>query len=200
MDGRLIPRIPWLRVLLGGIVFVTAIALAFLIGAELMRQVTVPGAMTAAIVLIMLALFGKGLTQDNRAAWASYLVSLGIFGTFLGITVALLSFDPRAVEQSVPELLSGMQIAFISSAVGLFLSLMLRWKNVSGTVRGPASEGRSARDIYAQLTLLRKESKDAAERIRQSLDHLAETLTEDDRAASKHLKEIAEGVKRQDRP
>ena len=68
--------------------------------------------MTATIVLIMLLLFGKGLTQDNRAAWASYLVSLGIFGTFLGITVALLRFDPRAVEQSVPDLLSGMQIAF----------------------------------------------------------------------------------------
>ena len=165
-----------------------------------MRQVTVPGVMTATIVLIMLFLFGKGLTQGNRAAWASYLVSLGIFGTFLGITVALLSFDPRAVEQSVPDLLSGMQIAFISSGVGIFLSLMLRWKNVSGTVRGVASEGRTARDIYAQLTLLRKESKDAAERIRQSLDHLAETLTEDDRAASKHLEEIAEGVKRQDRP
>lgn len=72
-DGRLIPKIPWLRVLLVGIVFVTALALAFLIGAGLMRQVTVPGAMTAAIVLIMLALFGKGLTQGSRAAWASYL-------------------------------------------------------------------------------------------------------------------------------
>ena len=134
--------------------------------------------MTAAIVLIMLALFGKGLTQDNRAAWASYLVSLGIFGTFLGITVALLSFDPRAVEQSVPDLLSGMQIAFISSAVGIFLSLVLRWKNVSGTVRGAASEGRTAGDIYAQLTLLRKESKEGAEQIKQSLDHFAETLAE----------------------
>ena len=141
-------------------------------------QITVPGAMTAGIVLIMLVLFGKGLTQDNRAAWASYLVSLGIFGTFLGITVALLSFDPRAVEQSVPDLLAGMQIAFISSAVGIFLSLVLRWKNVSGTVRGAASEGRTAGDIYAQLTLLRKESKEGAGQIKQSLDHLAETLAE----------------------
>ena len=183
------------------IVFVTAIALVFWISAGLTPlQVTVPGVMTATIVLIMLLLFGKGLTQDNRAARASYLVSLGIFGTFLGITVALLSFDPRAVEQSVPDLLSGMQVAFISSAVGIFLSLVLRWKNVSGTERGAASKGRTAGDIYAQLTLLRKESKDAAERIRQSLDHLAETLAEDDRAASKHLEEIAEGVKRQDQP
>ena len=198
----MIPSFPRLGVLVKGIVFfVAAIALAFWIGTGLMRlEVTVPGVITATIVLIMLFLFGKGLAQDNRVAWASYLVSLGIFGTFLGITVALLSFDPRAVEQSVPNLLSGMQIAFISSAVGIFLSLMLRWKNVSGVVRGGGSEGRTAGDIYAQLTLLRKESKDAAERISQSLDHLAETLAEDDRAASTHLKEIAEGVKRRDQP
>lgn len=71
-----------------------------------------------------------------------------------------------------------MQIAFISSAVGIFLSLVLRWKNVSGTVRGAASEGRTAGDIYAQLTLLRKESKEGAEQIKQSLDHFAETLAE----------------------
>ena len=194
----MIPRIPRLGVLVEGITVVAAIALAFWLGAVLLSlRVTVPGVMTATIVFIMLLLFATGLTQDDRAAWASYLVSLGIFGTFLGITVALLRFDPRAVEQSVPDLLSGMQIAFISSAVGIFLSLMLRWKNVSGTARGAASEGRTARDIYAQLTLLRKESKDDAERIRQSLDHLAETLAENDRAAPKHVEEIAEGVKRQ---
>ena len=90
--------------------------LAFRIAAGLMPQVNVSDVMTGTIVLIMLYLFRRGLTKDNRGAWASYLVSLGIFGTFLGITVALLSFDTRAVEQSVPDLLSGMQIAFISSA------------------------------------------------------------------------------------
>jgi len=77
-----------------------------------------------------------------------------------------------------------MQIAFISSAVGIFLSLVLRWKNVSGRARGAASEGRTAGDIYTQLTLLRKESKEGAEQIKQSLDRFAETLAELDGRAN----------------
>jgi uncharacterized phage infection (PIP) family protein YhgE len=175
---------------------------------------------TTVIVLVMLGLFAQALRKaDNRSSWASYLVSLGIFGTFLGITVALWNFDARSVEESVPDLLSGMQIAFISSALGILLSLILRWQSVTGTVAG-ADEGKTADDIFmvlkghtsllesvktalvgdgdttliTQLKLLRGESKDGAERIREALDHFAKTLAENN---SKAFIEALEGAVRE---
>jgi hypothetical protein len=175
--------------------------------------------MTAIIVLIMLGLFFAALSKDNRSSWASYLVSLGIFGTFLGITVALLSFDAGSIEESVPDLIGGMQVAFMSSAVGIFLSLILRWQIVANPAGG-ATEGKSADDIYVvlrdhtklleslktalvgdgdttlitQLRLLRQESKDGADGVRASLDHFAETLAENN---SKAFIEALEGAVRE---
>ena len=153
------------------------------------------------LMLVMLGVFLRGRSAANRSAWASYLVSLGIFGTFLGISVALLSFDARAVEQSVPDLLAGMKVAFISSSWGIFLALVLRWRSLQITEAG-AAEGKNADDIFAvmqghtalleslknalvgdgdttlitQLRLLRQESKDNAARISDRLEHFAETL------------------------
>lgn len=175
--------------------------------------------LTGLIVLVMLGLFVAAWGRDNRASWASYLVSLGIFGTFLGITVALLSFDASSVEESVPDLLSGMQIAFVSSALGIFLSLILRW----GTVSAPtaeSAEGKTADDIYlvlrehsehlgalntalvgdgdttllTQLKLLRQESKDGSKAIRESLDEFGRTLAENN---SKAFIEALEGAVRE---
>ena len=45
---------------------------------------------------------------------------LGIFGTFLGILIGLLQFNPSDISSSVPSLLGGMRIAFITSVTGLF--------------------------------------------------------------------------------
>jgi MFS family permease len=140
-----------LGIVVEGVAIIAAIAAAFWIGVGWSPiEVTVSMMITAVIVVFMLYLFGKALKKDNRTAWASYLVSLGIFGTFLGITVALLSLGTGAVEESVPDLLGGMQIAFISSAVGILLSLILRWKDVSTTVRGSGRE-KTAADIHDVL-------------------------------------------------
>ena len=173
-----------------------------------MQMSVISIALTAFIVMVMLALFVRALSATDRSPWASYLVSLGIFGTFLGIAIALFSFDPGSVEESVPDLLSGMQIAFISSAVGIFFALILRWKNVAATV-SEAAEGKTADDIFrvlrdhtnlleslkaalvgdgdttliTQLRLLRQESKDGADRISDSLDNFAETLAENNSKA-----------------
>jgi multisubunit Na+/H+ antiporter MnhG subunit len=43
------------------------------------------------------------------------LTTVGIFGCFLGIAVALLKFDAGHVSTSVPELLEGVKTAFWAS-------------------------------------------------------------------------------------
>lgn len=53
-------------------------------------------------------------------------VSLGIFGTFLGVFVGLQGFDVTNIQASVPELLAGLKMAFITSVFGLGASLLLK--------------------------------------------------------------------------
>lgn len=54
------------------------------------------------------------------------LTSLGILGTFVGISYALFEFDTRNLDNSISSLLDGMKTAFITSAIGITLSIVLK--------------------------------------------------------------------------
>ncbi len=54
------------------------------------------------------------------------LTSLGIFGTFLGITIGLFHFDVNNVDNSISDLLNGMKTAFITSLIGMALSIFIK--------------------------------------------------------------------------
>lgn len=55
------------------------------------------------------------------------LTSLGIFGTFFGIVLALLGFDGvDNIKEQIDVIISGMQTAFITSVEGLLLSIILK--------------------------------------------------------------------------
>lgn len=53
---------------------------------------------------------------------------LGVLGTFIGVTIGLLNFDPspEEIQKSVIHLLGGMTTAFFTSIVGMSISLYLR--------------------------------------------------------------------------
>lgn len=51
--------------------------------------------------------------------------TLGVLGTFLGITKGLLSFDTDDLNTSIPLLLNGLKTAFFTSLEGMFGSLIL---------------------------------------------------------------------------
>jgi len=54
-------------------------------------------------------------------------ISLGIFGTFLGIYLGLRNFDTSDINRSIPELLEGLKTAFMTSLFGMFFSLLLKY-------------------------------------------------------------------------
>lgn len=56
----------------------------------------------------------------------SLVSTLGVLGTFFGITVGLLDFDSKDLEGSIPELLDGLKTAFFTSLAGMISSLFLR--------------------------------------------------------------------------
>ena len=59
----------------------------------------------------------------NSANFAS---TLGVFFTFFGIFAGLLFFDTNDIESSVPNLLEGMKTAFITSIIGMAISMYFK--------------------------------------------------------------------------
>ena len=55
----------------------------------------------------------------------SFISTLGVLGTFWGITVGLLDFNSNDLGTSIPELLDGMKTAFFTSLAGMIGSLCL---------------------------------------------------------------------------
>jgi len=86
--------------------------------------------------LILSAIFGifmllfayKDYTSyktDNHQDYKSIIISLGVLGTFVGIFIGLYGFDTTSIKDSVPILLEGLKTAFITSIIGMFLSIFL---------------------------------------------------------------------------
>ena len=73
------------------------------------------------------------LNQKNKIfekrRWVEQLPSivstLGVIGTFLGITLGLTDFDPQKIDESIPTLLEGLKTAFFTSLAGMTGSLFL---------------------------------------------------------------------------
>lgn len=59
-------------------------------------------------------------------AFPSIVSTLGVFGTFLGITIGLAGFDVSDLTRSIPILLGGLKTAFYTSLCGMGGSLLLR--------------------------------------------------------------------------
>ncbi|MGM9869016.1 MAG: hypothetical protein ACI30R_05265 [Sodaliphilus sp.] len=51
--------------------------------------------------------------------------TLGVLGTFIGITKGLLSFDTNDLDKSIPLLLEGLKTAFFTSLLGMLGSMTL---------------------------------------------------------------------------
>lgn len=70
----------------------------------------------------------KNLINEKRR-WIEILPSiistLGVLGTFYGITDGLLGFDTSNIDASIPELLDGLKTAFFTSLAGMIGSLVL---------------------------------------------------------------------------
>lgn len=84
------------------------------------------------------------------------LTSLGILGTFVGIVAGLLHFDTNDIDASIGPLLAGLKTAFITSLVGIALSII--YKIMSATPlcnrsqRGQPDEAINITHLYLAIT------------------------------------------------
>ena len=92
---------------------------------------------TLLILAIMLAVgipfyhipFNKKLKEDPTQEFdePQAIASLGVLGTFIGISYSLLKFNSGDIEASVPALLGGMRTAFITSVLGMIWSMSMKY-------------------------------------------------------------------------
>lgn len=95
---------------------------------------------------------GKGHAFVNYSA--TLLTSLGILGTFIGIVVGLLDFDPDKIDESIGFLLAGLKTAFITSLVGMSASIVFKvLGSMSLFIKTEETElqGIGADDIYRAI-------------------------------------------------
>ena len=129
------------------------------------------------------------------------LTTLGIFGCFTGIAIALLDFDTRNINESVPQLLNGVKTAFWASVTGVLGALTIKFRHRFSKEPIQVSEGEpksaSLEDVVlsinslrksiagendtsliSQFKLMRQEQNDNATLMRKSLDDFAEKVSE----------------------
>jgi methyl-accepting chemotaxis protein len=80
---------------------------------------------TIVIVAMILILFVRSMFPNSKRNFKNEIVSLGVFGTFVGISIGLFHFDVTHLKESMPLLLEGLKTAFITPGVGIFFSIIL---------------------------------------------------------------------------
>lgn len=81
------------------------------------------------ICLVLVIKFKKSdkLLANRRIVeyFPTFVSTLGVLGTFYGITVGLLAFDTADLDKSIPGLLDGLKTAFFTSLAGMIGSMIL---------------------------------------------------------------------------
>ena len=77
------------------------------------------------ITILLSPFILKYVLSNNKIS--NLVLTLGITGTFLGVFIGLLNFDTNNIESSVPELLDGLKIAFLTSLAGLIANILIKY-------------------------------------------------------------------------
>lgn len=158
------------------------------------------------IVAIMLALFVVDLVSflmRNRFRHRDFktsIVSLGILGTFIGVTIGLYDVNIEeatnpdvSLASSLPTLIGGLKIAFLTSVAGISLSVLLsvfqRFADASQT----STEQENLRGILVETTALREGLLKMIETGNQDLKQIADDTAVVKTEVVETKKALAEG-------
>ncbi len=156
-----------------------------------------PTVVIGVFTLLLIMMFAAALVETARGHASAFalsmptlLTTLGILGTFLGIAIGLLRFDVSQVEYSIPTLLDGLKLAFITSIVGIALSAVLRLVQVlsSGSGRVVDASGPPAHLTADQRQLELAEAQLAATRsLNEGLSRFDQRLNQTMETHHQHL-------------
>ena len=75
----------------------------------------------------ILYFFLKEKQYSKESVLGNIASTIGVLGTFVGISIGLWKFNPNDITSSVPLLLSGMKIAFATSIIGMAASIFMKY-------------------------------------------------------------------------
>ncbi len=67
----------------------------------------------------------KTFKSGQHINYKHVIVSIGVLGTFVGIVWGLWNFNTQNIGASVPQLLEGLKLAFLTSILGMVVSIFL---------------------------------------------------------------------------
>jgi hypothetical protein len=102
------------------------------------------------LMLFLAAQDWRSFRHGQHIDYKSMIVSLGILGTFSGIVIGLWQFDTTDIEGSVPKLLDGLKLAFLTSIFGIGISWVLSWLQAQPEPN-PETDTSLLNDIKQQL-------------------------------------------------
>ena len=110
------------------------------------------------------------ITYESRAATLS---TLGVLGTFFGITWGLMGFNADDLDNSIPILLGGLKTAFFTSLAGMLCSLVYNaiLNHIYDVFEAslPSSQDESVAKICDAITKMSESSTNAIETIKTQL-------------------------------
>ena len=134
----------------------------------------------AIIMVGTIAWFWK-IRRQQINTLASIVTVIGVLGTFLGIAIGLYQFDTGNIEASVPQLLEGLKIAFLTSIVGIGLSILLKAEALQR--KQAASEetytGATVDDLAGLLREILDVEREEGNETRETLRSIEKSLTGD---------------------
>lgn len=135
--------------------------------------------------------------QNLLKAMPTLLTSIGIFGTFLGIVMALLHFDSNHIRENIDQIINGMQTAFLTSVLGVFLSLVLKIGTI--WVEGKRLEANDETNEISNEEILGKfiQQTENSEEMVRLLNKLGHVLHKDSQNLSEHLSALRQVITNQ---
>lgn len=85
-----------------------------------------PWLLCCAVIMLSTCLFLHQKGEATRRQIPSISVAMGIFFTFVGLSWSLLNIEPGGIQKGTESLISGLSVSFITSVIGLFISVLYR--------------------------------------------------------------------------
>ena len=80
-----------------------------------------------ALVALTLPLFGGIKSRYSANSIAGLVLTIGIFGTFLGVLIGLAAFNLQDESIGIQNLINSLKLAFITSVSGMLSNLFIRF-------------------------------------------------------------------------
>ena len=132
----------------------------------------------------------NSLKKNHFKDYKPVIISIGILGTFIGIFCGLWNFNVNDIDISVPLLLEGLKLAFATSILGMFISIVLSF--IENSKKQLSTDDSNE---YLKLEILRSilsEQKTA----NKKTDLIHNSITQSSENINRHFNLVNESLKK----